>query len=143
MKIILVACGKAKAPEARPARDLYVGNLFRAARRFAEGADAPWFILSGKHGLVAPEDVLAPYDERIPGAAVSMRRWGEGVVAQLQARFPGQSLELVILAGIMYALPLREHALTGWTVGEPLRGLEVGERLRWFRLQREAARAAA
>jgi hypothetical protein len=32
-------------------------------RAWAENRGNPWFILSAKHGLVAPTEIIAPYDE--------------------------------------------------------------------------------
>jgi len=36
LTICLVGCGKSKLDRAAPAKDLYTGSLFRAARAFAE-----------------------------------------------------------------------------------------------------------
>jgi hypothetical protein len=82
-RIILVGCGKTKTSEERAARELYTGNLFRAAREYAEtevaaGRAAGWAILSGKHRLVKPDDVHA----MTPGA---------------------EAVELVVLAGAAYS----------------------------------------
>src|SRR5690606_20391996 len=54
--VILIGCAKRKHPAAAPARDLYASPLFRKGRAYAEHAEVPWFILSAKHGLVAPDD---------------------------------------------------------------------------------------
>ena len=35
-RVIVVACGSAKADQARPAAELYTGSLFRAAQRAAQ-----------------------------------------------------------------------------------------------------------
>jgi hypothetical protein len=63
--IVLVGCGKAKLDKPARAKDLYTGNLFRAARAYAELHGDTWRILSAKYGLVHPTEVIAPYDERI------------------------------------------------------------------------------
>jgi hypothetical protein len=137
----------------------------------ASGEAAAWFILSGKHGLVEPTEELAPYDERVPGAGVRMQAWGDTVVSELRRRFPespvcskcegrfnvngkpcrackDQGLEIVVLAGSCYVSPISTMVAglhlhrSGWSVHDPLLGLEIGERLSWFKTQR-AARAAA
>jgi hypothetical protein len=41
---------------------LYISPLFRKASRYCEAQYDAWFILSAKYGLVAPEQVIAPYD---------------------------------------------------------------------------------
>jgi len=61
----LIQCTNSKRDEPAPARDLYDESAyFRAMRKWAKQRPGPWFILSAKHGLVRPSDVLAPYDER-------------------------------------------------------------------------------
>jgi hypothetical protein len=43
-----------------------------------------WFILSAKHGLVDPEQVLVPYDEPLVGKPSSaLERWATVVLQQL------------------------------------------------------------
>ncbi|MGI9149443.1 MAG: DUF6884 domain-containing protein [Chloroflexota bacterium] len=51
----LVACSRAKADGPRPARQLYISPLFRAARACCERHYGRWLILSALHGLVDPE----------------------------------------------------------------------------------------
>jgi hypothetical protein len=47
------------------ARNLYdASDYFTKMRAWAESHDRPWYILSAKHGLVAPDEIIAPYDER-------------------------------------------------------------------------------
>jgi len=61
-RLLVIACGARKGPQAAPAADLYRGQLFTAARRAAEADGRPWVILSAKHGLLRPTDVIDPYD---------------------------------------------------------------------------------
>jgi hypothetical protein len=144
--IVLVSCGKTKATAAAPARELYTSALFQKSRAHAEALVAAgeadgWFILSAKHGVLHPDTVVEPYDERVPGAQVAMGKWGADVVEQLRALFPGEGVELVVLAGVMYAAPIAQRIedllihRQGWACLEPLRGLEVGERLHWLNEQ--------
>ena len=60
--IVLVACVKSKGTRPAAAKDLYISALFRKERAYAERAGVPWFILSAEHGLVAPDEWLAPYE---------------------------------------------------------------------------------
>lgn len=64
MKVGLVGCVKSKRGTAAPARDLYTSALFRGRRRYVELTCDRWFILSARHGLVEPEEILEPYDDR-------------------------------------------------------------------------------
>ncbi len=58
-------CGEAK--------DLYVSDLFRKARRYVEAKNCPWFILSAEYGLVSPEQVIAPYEKTLNHMGVAER----------------------------------------------------------------------
>jgi hypothetical protein len=44
------------------AENLYCSELFYKSRRYAQAHFDGWLILSAKHGLIRPEDVIAPYD---------------------------------------------------------------------------------
>ena len=133
--VILVGCVKRKRAEAAPAQDLYTSSLFRKERAYAEAASVPWFILSAEHGLVAPETVLEPYDLRLSATPRDYRsKWGRRVVAELQEQL-GSVHDRVfeIHAGASYvdAIEPLLRAL-GAEVVAPLRGLSMGERLRWY-----------
>jgi hypothetical protein len=82
--IVLVSCVKTKRHEPAAARDLYTSALFAKERAYAERVGAPWFILSAEHGLVAPEEWLAPYERYLPDTPASYRSaWGAWVAARL------------------------------------------------------------
>jgi hypothetical protein len=64
-RVTLIQCTDSKRDGAALARDLYdESRYFRKMRAWAIARDNPWFILSGKHGLVAPNQVLRPYNAR-------------------------------------------------------------------------------
>ena len=52
--LILVGCVKSKRHRAGPARDVYTSTLWQYRQAFAELHGCPWYILSAKHGLLAP-----------------------------------------------------------------------------------------
>lgn len=136
-RVYLVACGARKAATAAPARELYQGSLFVAARRVAELAGVPWFVLSARHHLVEPAAELAPYDERLPQAAAELALWGRVTVNDLLRRFPAwHRLELVGLAGAAYLDALAPHLPPAWTLARPLDGLGLGHRLSWLAAER-------
>ena len=93
-----------KANRPLPAPDLYVSPLFRAARAYAERRYGPdgWLILSGRHGLVHPNQVLAPYDLSLRQLTRSERAaWGDRVAVELTDRFPPGTV-LWFHAGALY-----------------------------------------
>ena len=60
--IRIIACGSKKNNGSHAAKDLYVGGLFNLAKRWAEQSPDEWGILSAKHGLLKPTDVIESYD---------------------------------------------------------------------------------
>ena len=141
--VVLVGCGQAKRATPHPARDLYIGSLFRAARDYAEASGHPWHVVSGLHGLLNPSETVAPYDSRVPGGSETMSDWGQRVWQALETRYGyGAALRVEVLAGVMYAAPVRLHAPNCCEVVTPLDELELGYRLAWFRSQRLAREAA-
>lgn len=146
--LLIIGCGKTKRNTAAPAKDLYTGQLFRAARRYAEARNTPWLIASAKHGLVDPDVVLEPYDQRLGGSANEYRRWGLLCQAGLAGflvqhpdwmvltpsgyRFLAEDVRFELLLGAEYAKPLREFTAIRDRDIEPLAGLSIGQRLQWF-----------
>lgn len=146
IRIGLVGCSSQKASARCAARDLYTSPLFRAARAYAEATCAHWLILSAKHGLLDPNSVIDPYDVSLSFASQERReRWGLQVGRQLDGALPWPAYanaELVVLVGSAYADVIHTPDVARprefhWE--EPLRGLGIGERLRW--LQRNTPRA--
>lgn len=100
--IYLVCCVSKKRATPSPAKDLYESELFGRARAYVEATGCPWFILSAKHGLVAPDEVIAPYDETLNTMDVEERRvWAEKVQEQMDERLPAAE-RIVIFAGKRY-----------------------------------------
>lgn len=138
--LLLVACVKAKAAAPAAARDLYVSPLFRKERDYAERSGVPWFILSAEHGLVAPDEWLAPYERYLPDTPRSFRSaWGQWVAERLEllaGALRGRTIE--IHAGSAYVDAVRGPLEgKGAFLLEPLAGLTMGERLAWYGAQLE------
>jgi hypothetical protein len=131
--VYLVSCVSKKRESPTPARDLYASELFRRARAYVEATGCPWFILSAKYGLVAPDEVIAPYDETLNSMGVTERQgWAETVQKQMDARLPDAE-RIVILAGQRYReflMPyLRRRAAA---VEVPMEHLRIGEQISWL-----------
>jgi len=63
--VTLIQCTDGKRDEPAPAADLYDKSAyFRDMRAWARARGDPWYILSAKHGLLAPERETRPYDNR-------------------------------------------------------------------------------
>ena len=82
--VILIGGGRTQLTEPAAARDLYASPLFARRRARAEASGVPWFVVSGRWGLLDPGDFVAPYTFSFGGQSVNYRRaWGRFVAEQL------------------------------------------------------------
>ena len=58
--IFLIVCSESKASRSLPASEMYRSEGFKLSRALADGCADEWFIVSGKHGLLNPNDVIDP-----------------------------------------------------------------------------------
>lgn len=132
-RIALVACSKSKmalpAGEKIAARDLYTGTLFCRASAYARAVCEEWYILSAKHGLVAPDTPLTSYDLSLYDLSARRRAiWAAGVMATIDMLYlDTPHTRWLILAGKVY----REHIvprLRG-NIEVPLEGLGIGQQI--------------
>lgn len=141
-RVALIGCGSQKAPTYSLARDLYVSPLFKATLAHAEagGFDAV-YIVSAKHGLLQLEDAVAPYDFTLDEMTRDDRAWWAHLVMCQVQRWHEGAVELSVFAGAAYVEPLRWQLpeFAGWTITEPMSGLQVGERLHWLKERRLSA----
>jgi hypothetical protein len=133
--VILIGCVRTKKAVASPASELFASPLFEGRRRYAAGSWRPWYILSAKFGLLAPGDVIGPYDVYLAAQSPGYRRaWGEFVTAQLEQRehvLRGRRIE--VHAGAAYVDPLQGPlAALGAVLAVPLAHLRQGEQLAWY-----------
>lgn len=106
--VILVGGGRTQLSEPAAVRDLYVSPLFARRRARAEASGVPWFVVSGRWGLLDPGDILAPYSFSFKEQSVSYRRaWGRFVAEQLYVvSSVGRGDVVEICAGAGYAAAL-------------------------------------
>jgi hypothetical protein len=132
-RIGLVACASQKLLRPAPARELYVSQLFKKASAYAELTCDRWYILSAKHGLLRPDEVIEPYDIRLGAnhkTSPSTYLWAARVQEQMAAEFAGlANVKIVALAGEQYRTAL--HG-TPWPHEIPLKGLGIGQQLGWL-----------
>ena len=127
-RIGLISCSKAKLGTVALARDLYSrSDLFRKATEYCSQHLDGWYVLSAKHGLVAPDQVLEPYDLTLKQLSAGQRRaWGKDVAGSLRDL---GDVELEAHAGSVYVRALVD---AGVELSNPLRGLSIGRRKRWY-----------
>lgn len=130
-KIVLISCVSKKLTHAAKARDIYVSPLFRLNLAYAESLkpDAI-YVLSAKHGLVALEDQIEPYDLTLNTMGVGqIKAWADGVVSQLAEVADLKRDRFVFLAGDKYRKFLVPR-LAKFEV--PMEGLTIGRQLQFL-----------
>lgn len=133
-RISLVACVARKRDAQVQAAELYTSDWFVKARALVVATGFPWFILSAKYGLLAPDDLVAPYNVTLTAMRSPDRRaWADMVTSQMARRLPAAD-EVVVLAGVRY-----REGLLPWLrarypiVRVPMEGLSIGRQLRWMK----------
>lgn len=94
-----------------------------------------WFILSAQHGLVTPDEVLAPYDMAPKDQPASYQReWGRRVVTHLAALLSSVAgMTFEIHAGAAYVDALQAPLIAERACAStPLKGLTQGLQLAWY-----------
>lgn len=144
----VVACSKSKLCHGAPARELYTSPLFKLSLAYAEQHCDKVYVVSAFHGLVELDQELDPYDRTLSKMPQKARiAWGIRIADSLIHRH-GKEFVLVAMAGQDYCDPisygLRTHfgyGENGWRgaedrlVIEPLKGMQLGERLAWLGAQ--------
>ena len=108
VSVILIGGGRPQLSEPAAVRDLYASPLFARRRARAEASGVPWFVVSGRWGLLDPDDVLAPYSFSFAEQSVNYKRaWGRFVAEQLYLfSSVGRGDVVEIYAGTAYAAAL-------------------------------------
>lgn len=136
-RIALISCSKSKQNYPCPARELYApSQLFSLSYQYAKKVADEVYVLSARYGLLAEEDVVAPYDLTLTELPEHRQRdWANYVLRQMGERFDLNRDVFVILAGRNYYKNLLPH-LVHTTL--PLGNLRIGPRLSF--LEQELAR---
>ncbi len=103
MIIGLVSCCKKKRSTPMAASKLYADRRFYRSVAYAVAKCDAWVILSGKYGVVKPEQVIKPYDLDLrKQSRAYIKRWAKKVNRQLCTMFPGQDVGYVAMVDWEY-----------------------------------------
>jgi len=130
-RIFLLSCAKTKKPFRTRAADLYDSALFRKMLQYAErhSPDAV-FILSARHRLLRPDDVIDPYEQTLASMPVAeVKAWAERVWDQLRRLTDLERDHFTILASEKYRRYLLPH-LRHYSI--PMAGLTIGRQLQFL-----------
>jgi len=132
-RLYLVSCVSKKHPAPTPANQFYISPWFKAVRRYVEAREGPWFVLSARYGLVAPTQILEPYDETLNKMRIADRRaWASRVMTQMEQFMPS-ARTVVLFAGLCYREFLTDYLKERSTVEVPMLGLTIGRQLQWLK----------
>jgi len=91
-------CSKSKRRDGSRADELYCSARFRRDRTLAETNYDVFYIVSGRHGLLHPSDVIAPYNFDLDGASAPVRTaWRNRITSQLRSVLAAGSIDRVFL----------------------------------------------
>jgi len=150
--IVLVSCGKRKLSKPAAAKDMYTSPRFKMARAYAERVGDDWRILSAKHGLLKPDDVIEPYDETVVAKPIKERRiWAICVRNSISCNLLNWThdngknwrcdpVRFVCVAGESYLLCFdidAERIRKFCVIEKPLAGMGIGQQMKF--LSKESA----
>jgi len=123
-RVVLVGSSGATADGPTTAGEMFRSDGFARAREHAVHSRLPWFVLSARHGLLEPGEVISPHAVQIDYQAAAYRTaWGEWVVAQLADRLQLDGVTVEVHGGVDFAQPLRQPlARRGAVLDIPLPG---------------------
>ena len=124
--LYLISCSASKMNTSAPARNLYTGQLFQLSMRVAELAKGDVLILSAKHHVVSPDEILSHYECEMPRTKSARAEWAKKTASML---VPFRNRPTIVLAGKFYA-----DATIGFTNKKtPLAGLGIGHQLQYLK----------
>ena len=130
-RIFLISCSRKKLAQAVKARSLYDSPLFHKSLAYAESENPDMiFVLSAKHGLLALDTEIEPYDLTLNNMRVTeIEAWATAVLAQLRGKANLEHDQFIFLAGDRYRRFLAPF-LTHKSV--PMQGLAIGRQLQFL-----------
>ena len=126
----LIACSKTKGSHRDLARNIYISPLYRKSVLATKAWGVPFSILSAKHGLLGPDELIEPYKLTLKGKSISFKsQWAARVTTQIHEQLDSQK-HLIVLAGDDYLQPLLATPTDrppNYFI--PMKGLSLGNRL--------------
>lgn len=135
VRFVLISCSKSKLNERATARELYTGTLFKKAVAWAERHGYEWFVISAFHGLLTPEQTIAPYNYSLKDRRGSRERkaWAYlAISAHLTTHVAKGSHAFLIMPELYRRYIQHELDRQSITYTNPLQHLAIGEQMRWL-----------
>jgi hypothetical protein len=114
MIVGVVSCGSVKLDKAAPARDLYCGRFFQVCSKFVEPRSDRWIILSAKHGVLDPDEIIDPYDLSLRKMSKERYRfWQLQARIEIEEQFPSATFLAVAGENYRSVLP-KDRTICPW-----------------------------
>lgn len=133
--MFIIACSKTKQSEQQfcIAEQMYISPLFRKSVEYANKMGEPYYILSGRYGLLHPEHVIEVYNETLgEKSKVEQRVWANRVLIDLLNAVSIETSVTFLTGKTYYALLYHPMLEIGYKMYFPLDGMGIGRRLNWL-----------
>ena len=141
MKVAVINCGSDKQVVKCKAKDMYVGSLFVASRKFAQSNYEQYCILSAKYHCLLPDDEIEPYDMFLGNfTKQEKQKWWSITAEQLLKKFP-KNTEFDFYVGQDYLeglLPVLDKENVKYNCY--LNHLGMGYKIQWFNQHTKSAK---
>ncbi|MEW9667455.1 DUF6884 domain-containing protein [Ammoniphilus sp. 3BR4] len=133
-RIALIACVKQKKEGRHMASELYTSAWFVKVREYIEQSNFDqWYILSAKHHLISPTDVIESYPEHLNQyKKQQIDEWAQITAQQIKDQHL-EGEQLVIFGSEKYRSLLLY--LPDSQVEEPFKGMGISQQMAWMHQQ--------
>lgn len=125
--LCIVSCTAHKRDVPLPAENLYSSDLFFKSRRFAQANFDSWLILSAKHGLIPPSQIVEPYDQNLNSISQAERAALSQVIIQQASHMSLERMKVTSICGEDYNTLLLEAGIK--FARSPEFALPIGKKL--------------
>jgi hypothetical protein len=134
MKVAIITCGSDKQYKKCPAKEMYIGSLFVASRKYVESVYGNnYCILSAKYHLLHPDDIIEPYDMFLGKFKKEEKQEWWRITSNMLLEEFSENTEYEFYAGKDYIegiLPVLDKA--GRKYNCYLNDLGMGYKIQWF-----------
>ena len=101
--VCFIGCVKTKRSHKCKSKELYDSPLFHYSYKYALKNFDKVAILSAKHGLLDPEDVIEPYEVTLNNMSKQDRiEWSNKTTNQISQRYPKDHYKYYVISGKRY-----------------------------------------
>jgi hypothetical protein len=132
-RIFIITCSENKLDYENQAKNLYTSQRFKLAKDIAEKYGDDWFIISAKHGLLKPTDIIQPYNASILEFSLQEKqKWAKKAFLQI-IELSGKNIKLICLGDPEYFKQLAIEAnKKKVNIYIPFKHISKDNRIKWL-----------